>query len=118
MNDTVGIFYELPSGKIAKTFGFMERGKIIRYYFDDDHGTRYINNDIFQTWIPRRDLTDFPNAKNPRLHKEFDTRWDFKFMSQLRNGMNNHPDKINILECIKRHKIEKWMGEWMEEHWS
>lgn len=84
MNNTVGIFYELPDGRIAKTNGFNEPNKTISFYFDDDNGCHTINIDEWQTWKPREDLKDFPNARDPRVPYVFDLHWDLKYISQVR----------------------------------
>ena len=72
MNNTIGIYYELPNGQIAYTYGWDGRNKTISYRFDDKQGGRTISQKEFDTWKPRRDLNDFPNATDPRLPYIFD----------------------------------------------
>ena len=91
-NNTVGIHYELPDGRIAYTYGFMEN--TIMYYFDDGKGGRSATDAEFQTWTPRRDLRDFPNARDPRLPDEFDTLWDIKYMSELRRVLRDETEDV------------------------
>jgi len=107
MNDTVGIFYETLNGEIVYVSGFEDYGKIIIYYFDDDKGIRKTDDDTFQTWKARRDLKDFPNAKDPRLPYVFDLWWDIKHLSQLRFIINN---KYND-ECYDINRIKELMVE-------
>ena len=90
MNDTVGIYYELPDGRIVYTFGFSKiPNYIIRYYFNDGSGPREISNEEFQTWIPRRDLKDWPDSKDPVLPYEFDLHFDIKRESELKYLLEN-----------------------------
>jgi hypothetical protein len=112
-NEVVGILYELPDGRIANTYGFSKnwlqedgtRSTAILYYFDDGRGGRRATNEEFQTWKPRRDLYDFPNARDPKLPYEFDLLWDFKYASQLVANVVGHPDEIAIRDSMKFHNI-------------
>lgn len=104
-NDTVGIHYELPNGKIAYTVGFNNIKKTVSYYFDDDSGGHEVSFDDFYTWTPRTDLRDFPNARDPRLPYEFDLYWDIKYVSQLKRALTRHADESEIRECMKKYSI-------------
>jgi len=104
-NDTVGIHYELPDGRIVRTFGFNGIEKTIKYYFDDGEGGRTATDVEFQTWKPREDLRDFPNAKNPRLPYEFDLLWDIKYMSDLHRELVGHQFEADIRDCMERHEV-------------
>ncbi len=104
-NDVVGILYELPDGRIVNTYGFQDRGDVILYYFDDGKGGLKTTNEEFQTWKPRRDLYDFPNARNPKLPYEFDLLWDFKYISQLVADLVGHPEEKSIRDSLKFYNI-------------
>lgn len=101
MNNTIGIYYETPEGKIAYTYGW-GNGEV-SYRFDDDTGGKSVTEKDFQTWKPRSDLTDFPNARDPRLPYVFDLFWDIKYTSDLKQVLEEgHKD----LEQIKAKMIE------------
>lgn len=104
-NTTVGIHYETPSGKIAYTYGLNNATKMITYRFDDNEGSREVSYEEFDTWKPRRDLKDFPNASDPRLPYVFDLYWDIKFMSQLKQELEWHEDENEIREAMAKHNI-------------
>jgi len=110
MNRTIGIYYELPNGKIVYTHSYMGNGikNTISYYFDDDEGSKTVDQDEFDTWKPRKDLKDFPNAKDPRLPYVFDLYWDIKYTSQLKQELSlGHPDEKEIREKMKELNISK-----------
>jgi hypothetical protein len=99
MNDTIGILYELSDGRIVMTFGFNNVKKTVSYY-EDGCGSQEVSFDEFNSWTPRRDLQDFPNAKDPRLPYVFDLYWDIKYMSQLRQILIGHDDEKELRELI------------------
>ena len=104
-NDTVGIYYETPEGKIVYTYGFSGTDKTISYRFEEGGG-HTVSFDEFDTWKPRMDLKDFPNSKDPVLPYEFDLYWDIKRMSQLKRALEN--DSVNaadIREAMATHNI-------------
>lgn len=106
MNNTIGIHYELPDGRIAYTYGWSGKENLVSYYFDDGNGGRTVSIDEFQTWKPRRDLGDFPNARDPRLPYVFDLFWDIKYMSQLKRELSwGHRDEKEIREIMRDHNI-------------
>jgi len=105
MNDTVGIFYELSDGRIAKTYGFSDKGNTISYYFDKEQGSHSISNNKFQSWKPRLDLKDFPNASDPRLPYIFDLYYDIKYTSELKKELKNHLYEDEIKELMIEHNI-------------
>lgn len=106
MNNTVGIFYELPCGRIAKAYGFNSSKQQISYYFDDDNGSHTVSLDLFQNWKPRNDLSDFPNARDPILPYEFDLFWDIKYLSDLKRAFHHsHDDLDSIQQAMTRHAI-------------
>lgn len=111
MNDTIGIFYELPNGKIAKTIGWNKVQKIIIYYFEGLPFTT-VSEDEFQTWKPRTDLKDFPNAKDPRLPYIFDLYWDIKYTSELEYILaeEDHEDLEDIKDEILAQGLETQFG--------
>lgn len=90
MSDKViGILYETPSGEIVRTFGWDGRTREVRYYFDDGAGGRTASEAEFDTWKPRPDLEDFPNARDPRLPAIFDLVWDLKYQSELPQALED-----------------------------
>lgn len=105
MNDTIGIHYELPDGRIAYTFGWNGIENTIQYRFDDDEGTRLVSKEEFDTWKPRRDLLDFPNARDPRLPYVFDLFWDIKYLSQLKSELHWHEDEEAIRKMMSDNGI-------------
>jgi hypothetical protein len=105
MNNTIGIHYELPNGQIAYTYGWDGQNKTVSYRFDDGKGTRTVSQEEFNTWKPRQDLNDFPNATDPRLPYVFDLFWDIKYKSQLKWALENEPDSDEIKEKMKEHNI-------------
>jgi hypothetical protein len=53
----------------------------------------------YWTWKHRRDLTDFPNAKDPLLPYVFDLFWDIKHLSELKRALANpYFDDIDALK--------------------
>jgi len=105
-NNIIGAHYELPDGRIARTFGYNGIKKIVSYYFDDGKGRRVATQDQFDTWKLRRDLEDFPNARDPLLPYVFDLLWDIKYMSDLKQQLHDHPEKDDIIHYMKKHGIE------------
>lgn len=106
-NDVVvGAHYELPDGRIVRTFGYNGIKKTLSYYFDDGKGGRTVTLDVFNTWKIRRDLKDFPNARDPLLPYVFDLLWDIKYTSDLKQELHDHPDKDDIIHYMKKYKIE------------
>lgn len=105
---TVGIYYELPDGKIAFTYGFDGRKKVVSYYFDDAKGGRSVDYETLnKTWRPRRDLSDFPNARDPRLPYYFDLMWDIKYTSEMRAALaDGHEDSQAIRAKLAEHNIK------------
>lgn len=104
-NVTIGIYYELPNGQIAYTYGWTGKTRKVMYHLDGDKG-RSVTYEEFCTWTPRRDLKDFPNASDPRLPYVFDLLWDIKFTSQLRNELQNHPEQHKIRKLMEEHNIK------------
>ena len=106
MNNTIGIHYELPDGRIAYTYGWSGTEGTISYYFDDNKGGRTVTQDEFNTWKPRRDLKDFPDARDPRLPYVFDLFWDIKCVSQLKRELSwGHEDEKEIRKRMREHNI-------------
>jgi hypothetical protein len=100
---TIGLFFELPDGRIAFCCGANSIDKTVRYRFDGDEilSASYEESD---SWKERRDLKDFPNAKDPRLPDEFDFIHDLKYMSQLKRELSLFRDP-ELLAMMDRHGI-------------
>jgi hypothetical protein len=108
LNVNVGIFYELPDGRIVDTFAFDGRNKTISYRFDGGEELLASFEEV-ETWKPRNDLQDFPNASDPRLPHVFDLLFDIKRMSQLRSalgGWNCSVDQTELRALMAKHNIE------------
>lgn len=104
--NTLGAFYELPDGKISYTYAWSGSTKMVSYYFDDDKGGRSIHESETSKWKLRKDLCDFPNARDPRLPQIFDTFWDIKYRSQLVYALKHgHADIKEIRKMMKSHAI-------------
>ena len=102
----VGVYYELPDGRIAYTYGVNGPRKCVSYYFDDDNGSHTVSFDEIRTWKRRTDLRDFPNARDPRLPCTFDLFWDIKYLSDLREAIsNNHDELDSIRQAMAEHNI-------------
>jgi len=90
INDAIGIYYELPDGRIVYTYGFNDTEQTIGYYFDGYSGhikNRTASYSDWQTWVARDDLKDFPNAIDPRVPYVFDLHWDIKYLSQIKEAL-------------------------------
>jgi len=87
----VGIHYERPDGTIVKTFSCNTMTKLVGWRDDDTHEGE-VSFDEFRNWKARRDLKDFPNAKDPILPYDFDLIFDLKYTSQLKQVLKNDPD--------------------------
>lgn len=99
----IGIYYETPNGKIAKTYSCSNKSKTVGYYFDEDSGYGHVDFESFKHWKPRRDLNDFPNARDPRVPYIFDLYWDIKHLSELKKAARDHEDSEEIKQTIKEH---------------
>lgn len=103
----IGVMYEAPDGRIARTFGWSGKTGLVRYYFDDGEGGRDIPKTEFRAWKRREDLNDFPNARDPRLPYVFDLFWDIKYLSDLQNALNGgHWDEVTIRAKMVEHDIQ------------
>jgi hypothetical protein len=100
-----GGFYELPNGRIAKTYGWNGITRMVAYYFDTDEPSGQVSEADIKSWKRRSDLHDFPNARDPLLPYVFDLHWDIKHMSELekvlREGIHEDIEEIRSLvsEC-------------------
>lgn len=103
----IGAFYELPDGRIARTYGWSGSTRMVAYYYDTDEPRGRIFEDDMADWKLRSDLADFPNARDPRLPREFDLHWDIKYMSELkrvlRSGDHDYIDEIR--EMVTSHSL-------------
>ena len=105
-NLTVGIYYQTPDGKIAYTYGFDDKKKIVQYRLSDGKG-RTASYDEVKKWKPRLDLKDFPDSRDPVLPFIFDLNWDLKTMSDLRRALKTgHPDITNIRRAMQKYNIK------------
>lgn len=100
----IGTFYELPCGKIARTFSSGQVG--VGYYLDDGKPSKIISaQEIVDGWLLRRDLKDFPHARDPILPYCFDLFWDIKYTSELNRVLaeKDHEDYEQVLAMAKDH---------------
>lgn len=80
----IGAFYEMPDGTVARTHGWDGTRRTVAYALDDGAGARSAAAaEVEGSWRRRPDLSDFPNARDPRLPFVFDLRWDAKRRSDL-----------------------------------
>lgn len=105
-NIVIGLLYQLPDGQIARLFGANGPTQQVRYYFDDGQGERTAHVSEISGWVPRRDLADFPNARDPRLPYVFDLLWDLKYLSCLREELEGHRDESKIRKKMAEHNIQ------------
>lgn len=101
----IGAFYELPDGRIAKTYGWSGAGRIVSYAFDDDFGGRSISEGECSAWKARPDLRDFPNARDPRLPYAFDLHWDIKHHSQLVEALADGGMEVELRRAMAEHGV-------------
>lgn len=98
----VGAYYETPNG-IAYVYGCGPEG--VTYRCDDDEDRPNVSiEEVVSTWKIRRDLKDFPNARDPRLPYVFDLFWDIKYTSELKaiiSGKWDHDERDEIIEQAK-----------------
>ncbi len=74
--------------------------------FDEDESWQ-ITNDEFQTYKPRKDLENFPNAKDPELPYVFDLLYDIKWASRLREEIEYLEKRLNGLkELIEEYGVK------------
>lgn len=103
----IGGFYELPNGRIAKTYGWNGITRMVAYYFDTDEPRGQVSEADIKSWKRRFDLHDFPNARDPLLPYEFDLLWDIKHMSELENVLSEgiHEDIKEIRSLVSKRGI-------------
>lgn len=101
----IGAFYELPDGRIVRTYGWSGITRIVSYSFDDDDGPQRILVDETVDWKERKDLRDYPNARNPRLPYAFDLHYDIQYMSDLRQELKGHPHELELRKLMAKHGI-------------
>lgn len=101
----IGAHYELPDGLIARTVGWNGERQEVTFYLDDAQGGRTVSLPEFSSWKIRRDLTDFPNASDPRLPYVFDLFWDIKYLSDLKRELPGHPEHKDITAQMAEHNI-------------
>ena len=102
-NNTAGIHYETPEGRIAYVYGLSNIE--VSYYYDDGKAGRTASLEVFDTWKERRDLKDFHNTSDPRLPYEFDLNWDVKHVSELKLFLQDHEDNKAMFEAMVRNNI-------------
>ena len=102
VNAVIGAFYELPDGRVAKTYGWSGTSRRVAYFFDSDAPPASIFEDNMIDWKRRPDLSDFPNARDPRIPTEFDLYWDIKHMSELERVLQarDHDDIEEICALV------------------
>lgn len=102
VNVVIGAFYELPGGRIARTYGWSGSTRMVAYYFDTDEPRGSISVDDMADWILRKDLFDFTDARDPRLPYVFDLHWDIKHMSELERVLRSaeHVDIDDIRSMV------------------
>lgn len=102
----IGTYYELPDGRIVRTYAWDGRKRTVSYYFDDDSGTHVAMADDVANWKLRNDLGDFPNARDPRLPYVFDLFWNIKTVSHLKREIVGHDDEGEMRDLMAQYDIE------------
>ncbi len=104
-NLTVGVFYELPDGRITKTYGGNSVKREVSHYFDKENSNTISSFEEVKLWKKRKDLKDFPNARDPKLPYEFDLNWDIKYESELKKMLDEHSfgwlNREGVVEVLK-----------------
>jgi hypothetical protein len=88
----VGAYYKLPNNSISYIYGCHGLKREISYYFDDDEGGKKASFEKVKSWKIRKDLKDFPDAKDPKLPYVFDLFWDIKHESELKKLIAEHSE--------------------------
>ena len=102
----VGVFYELPNGKIIYVYLQSNKlGTTVFGYYEDGSNAQMATLEEAQLWKERRDLKDFPNAINPRLPYDFDLHWNIKHMSDLKRELVGHQFEKEIRQAMVTHGI-------------
>lgn len=102
MDVYINVLHEMPDGKIVRTYG---ANKFSVSYFDNERNYGNVCIKDYLTWKLRRDLKDFPNAKDPILPYVFDLHWDIKYLSDLIRFLPGHDDEDEIRELMVKHNI-------------
>ena len=95
-------YFELPDGQIGYVCGMNKSENVVRYYLDDDVGVRCATFKAYFKWTIRRDLKDFPNARDPMLPYEFDLLFNIKRKSELENKIKELQSVALDLDDLKR----------------
>ena len=107
MNDTIGIFYEMPNGQIVKTYAWNGGSSTIHYY-TEDHVPDFVNEQEWSTWIPRPDITDFIDACDPKLPHIFQLLWGLARWSELSRALSSgHESSSMIRDAMISHNISE-----------
>lgn len=111
----VNFFHEKKSGEIVLTTGSYSN-RVSWRNNDGDIGSVSIQE--YQTWKLRKDLQDFPNAKDPKLPYVFDLNWDIKYLSDLKVALSNDwiDDKDQLIQTINEYPEVKKMLEQSKEN--
>lgn len=98
----VGIHHERPDGSIVRSYG---AGPDYVLWYDNDRNYGKATHAEYATWKHRRDLKDFPNARDPLLPYVFDLYWDIKYLSELRRAVQDEwfEDRAELLKQIEKH---------------
>ena len=78
-----GTFHELPGGKIAQVFSARAGAGHVAYRLDDGVDIRKATDAETALWIPRPDLSDFPDARDPILPGTFRKTFGLARMSEI-----------------------------------
>jgi hypothetical protein len=105
MNDTIGIFYEMPNGRIVKTYAWNGGANTIHYY-TEDHAAHTVGEEEWSTWTPRRDLSCFEHANDPLLPHIFLLLWGLERWSDLKCALSEGHENLEMIrDAMRSHGI-------------
>jgi hypothetical protein len=105
MNDTIGIFYEMPNGRIVKTYAWNGGANTIHYY-TEDHVAHTVGEEEWSTWTPRRDVSCFEHANDPLLPHIFLLLWGLERWSDLSGALSDGHENIDMIrDAMRSHGI-------------
>ncbi len=102
----IGMYYELPDGRIARPYGWNGKEGMVLVAFSYGGRGEKTPESIFLTWKPRPDLKDFPDTDDPILPYSFDLFWGAKRRSELCNLLADPEDRLQVIEAMNYHGLE------------
>jgi len=97
----IGRYYERPDGVIVYILGYNSSTNLVMCR-EEGELTDNVMKRIFDTWIIRKDLKDYPNSKDPILPYVFDLFWDIKRISELKQLIQAGGEEIEEIKRIMK----------------